>query len=378
MRVVPARRRTTSRTFLPVGLPRSRSRVAYLLCSVAVLLGSTARAESRSPLAAAPLPPQASDTAAAASTSVSQEPQSGTADAKQKAKERFSTGLKFYEDGDYALALIEFERAYSYVPDFRVLYNIGQVSIQLSKYAKAALALRQYLSEGGEKVPAARIAAVQSDLAMLEGRIAHLTVKSNVDGADVLLDDVLLGKTPMGSPALIDAGEHRVAVQKSGYQSRTEPLVLAGRDQFTLEVDLDEERPAAPAIRMPVSVAQQLPPVHPSPPRPRNPMLVAGWGATGVLALSWAITGYVGIKAAGDLHNAMQHTSTESELTTLRSKAKGWLLAADIVGTATVLTGGLTLYFTLKQPVHERPPPSKGPNVGIRLNTNGAQLVGTF
>lgn len=378
MSAVPTRHQMISRTLLLMELHHNRRVATHLLCLAIALSGSAAKAESQGTLAPAALPPSAADTTASTSPSVSQDQQSSAADAKQKAKERFSTGLKFYDDGDYALALIEFERAYSYVPDFRVLYNIGQVSIQLSKYAKAALALRQYLSEGGDKVPAARIAAVQSDLAMLEGRIAHLTVKSNVEGADVLLDDVLLGKTPMVSPALIDAGEHRVAVQKSGYQPRTEPLVLAGRDQFTLEVDLEEERTAAPVMQMPTPPVQQSALVQPSPPRPRNPALVAGWGATGVLALGWAITGYIGIKAASDLHNAMQHTSTESELTTLRSKAKGWLLAADIVGTATVLTGGLTLYFTLKQPTHERPTPPKVPNVGIRLNTNGAQLVGIF
>lgn len=298
--------------------------------------------------------PPASETPKSANVGVE------NADSKKKAKEHFATGLKFYEDGDYALALIEFERAYSYVSDYRVLFNIGQVSIQLARYARASQALQQYLTSGGNKLPKPRIADVQKDLAMLENRTARLTVKCNVDGADVYLDDALLGKTPITEAILVDAGEHRVLVQLPGYQSRTEPLTLAGRDESSVQVDLSEERPIRMAPELPVTMPMQNAPpsavtVPAVPPPRRNDLLYIGWGATGVLTLGWAITGYVGLKAASDFNTAMQHTSTKSQLESLSTRAHGWLLAADIVGAATIITGGTTLYFTLRQPSHERP-----------------------
>ena len=306
------------------------------------------------------------------------------ADTKKKAKEHFATGLKFYEDSDYSLALIEFERAYSYVPDFRVLYNIGQVSIQLGRYARAAQALKQYLNDGASKIPAARAKAVQGDLTMLEGRTARLLIKSNVEGADVLLDDTPLGRTPMDESVLVDAGEHRVIVQKSGYVTRTEPLVLAGHDESTLQLDLNEERPIQPAPQLPVVVAAPVAPPNvfespQAPPPRRSELLYLGWGATGVLAIGWAVTGYLGITAASDLHQALQYTATESDLQSRKDKARGWLLAADIVGTATLITGGTTLYFTLKRPSREQPSPKpSAPNVSVGLSSGSAVVSGTF
>ena len=306
-------------------------------------------------------------------------------DSKKKAKEHFATGLKFYEDGDYALALIEFERAYSYVPDYRVLFNIGQVSIQLARYARAAQALQQYLASGGSKLPTTRIADVQRDLSMLENRTARLTVRCNVDGADVYLDDSLLGKTPITEAILVDAGEHRVLVQMPGYQSRTEPLTLAGRDESTVQFELAEDRPIRVVPEIPVTIPVQSAPAYAPmmpavvPPPRRNDMLYVGWGATGVLTLGWAVSGYIGLKAASDFNTAMQHTSTKSQLESLSTKARGWLLAADIVGAATIITGGTTLYFTLKQPRSERPVSqthSSSVQLGFGLGT--AQVSATF
>lgn len=312
------------------------------------------------------------------------EPAVNAKEAKKKAKEHFETGLRLYEDGDYALALIEFERAYSFVPDFRVLYNIGQVSIQLARYARASQALEQYLKNGGAKIPAARVTSVRNDMKMLEGRTAHLLVKSNVDGAEILLDEAILGKTPISEPLLVDAGEHRVSVQKSGYVTRTEPLVLAGRDESTLQIDLVEETKAQQLGQgqqfTPPSEGQKQVSFTPAAPPPRrNELLYVGWGATGLLVAGWAVTGYVGIKAAGDLHNQLNQPSNAGELQTLKVKARGWLLASDIVGATALVTGGTTLYFTLKRPSRDQAPPHTAMStLRLGLGPGAVQLNGTF
>ncbi len=310
--------------------------------------------------ATAPNAESTTGSAASASSDNTTEPKVSADEAKKKAKEHFETGLKLYEDGDYSLALIEFERAYSFVPDFRVLYNIGQVSVQLGRYAKASQALEHYLKDGGAKLPAARVASVRNDLKMLEGRTAHLRVHSNVEGADILLDDSLLSKTPVTEPLLVDAGEHRITLRKPGYVTRSQPLVLAGRDESTVEADLVEEPKAPQLPERPPLVTLTKPPqnpiIVPPPPAPKpNEWLYVGWGATGLLAVGWAVTGTIGVRAASDLHNALNQPTNGSELQSLKNKARGWLLAADITGAAAVVTGGTTLYFTLKHPNREQP-----------------------
>jgi hypothetical protein len=108
-------------------------------------------------------------------------------------------------------------------------------------------------------------------------------------------------------------------------------------------------------------------------------MLYVGWGATGLLTIGWAVTGYMGIKAADDLHNALKYTATESDLQSLKSKARGWLLAADIIGATALVTGGTTLYFTLKRPAREQSPvKSQVSDLQLRFSGGAAQLSTSF
>ena len=154
----------------------------------------------------------------------------------EEAKQRFDRGLDLYTEGEYPLALIEFRRAYELVPNYRVLYNIGQVSIQLGQYANARRALEEYVQKGGEAIPADRRAAVSKDLSMLEQRTAFVEITANVPGSDVLVDDVAIGKTPLGGALLVDAGIHRVIVRHPGYLQRNDQVTLAGGDRNRYEL----------------------------------------------------------------------------------------------------------------------------------------------
>ena len=53
------------------------------------------------------------------------------------AEERFQRGVKLFDDGDFKLALIEFQRSYALAHNYRVLYNIGQVEFQIGAFASA-------------------------------------------------------------------------------------------------------------------------------------------------------------------------------------------------------------------------------------------------
>jgi hypothetical protein len=259
------------------------------------------------------------------------------------------------------------------------LFNIGQVSVQLGRYARAVQALKQYLTLGGKNIAPARVASVQEDLRMLEGRTAHLQISSNVEGAEVLLDDVRIGVTPIEGSLLVDAGEHRLTLQKSGYVSRTERLVLAGRDENKQLLDLAEV-PKAVVQPIPSTIITQPKPSATEPAKPistRTQLLYVGAGATSLFAVAWAVTGYVGIKAAGDLHDALQRPSSQGELDSYRNKARGALIASDILGATTLIVGGTTLYFTLKGPSKEQPK-SHGSRINVSIAPSAVLVTGVF
>src|SRR5260370_20021824 len=105
----------------------------------------------------------------------------------------FKRGVDFFKEGDYRAAMIEFKRAYEAAPNYKVLYNLGQTSLELQDYAGALKAFRGYLDGGGRDIAAARRAQVEVELKKLDSRVARVEIAVNLEGADVAGDDVSVG-----------------------------------------------------------------------------------------------------------------------------------------------------------------------------------------
>lgn len=323
-------------------------------------------------------------TAAPGDTSATSTPTQGQASAEpagakpsdvdlKEARVRYDRGLELYKEGEFALAVIEFERAYALVPDYRVLYNIGQVRIQLAQYARARRVLEQYLAEGGDRIAEDRKKSVQADLEMLAMRTGTLEVETNVEGADILVNDVLVGRSPLGEPLLLDAGEHRVQVRKAGYAAHLEQITLAGRDSKKLTVELEKlpEANVSPIIVEKQVITQKS---------NRETWMWATWSATGAFAAGAGITGFFGIKAAKDLDELRKSTTTRGALDSQQRRARTLLTISDVLGAAAVLSGAAALYVTFsgsdeEAPNEGTPPPAR---VGFTITPSFVGLEGTY
>lgn len=288
------------------------------------------------------------------------------ANAKKEAARRFENAIKLYEDGDYTLALAEFERVYELVPDYRVLYNIGQVSMQLGRYARALRTLREYVRRGGNELPTDRRSAVQADLASLEGRTATVKLDVQPEGTEVSIDGAVVGKSPLAEPLVVDVGERRLQARATGYVTVGQTLTLAGGDWRQVTLTLEPE---------PTAVSQPLPdrsrqapalpvrgasPVH----EKRSGWLWVGWGATGALAASSVVSAVLGASAASELGGLRDsREATRDDLEDAQTRAETRLLAADILGVAAVATGAVTLYFQLSGPT-----PSERPRTAAKVS----------
>lgn len=261
----------------------------------------------------------------------------------QEAKQRFDRGFELYDEGEYSLALIEFSRAYQLVPNYRVLYNIGQVCIQLGQYANARRALEEYRLKGGDELGRERREAIARDLEMLGLRTAFLAITSNVEGAEVLVDDISVGKTPLGPALLVDAGVHRISVRRHGYQSRSARVTLAGGDEQALALTLEPVPEARPTI-----VVRERPAVEDS----SQTLMIAGWVTTGALVAGAIVTGFMGVGEADELEqlkgaDARDYDDLAGRLEDTQSNAKSLLLASDILSGAAIVVGGLSLWITI-------------------------------
>ncbi len=290
----------------------------------------------------------------------------------REASDHYEAGLALYADGEFKRAAIEFDRAYELVPNYRALYNIGQVRIQLHEYARASKALTAYLKEGGDKIDADRKKSVSDDLEMLATRTAQLAVESNEAGAEVLVDGELAGTTPLAEPLLLDTGDHRITVHKDGFDTREEAITLASRDSQSMRIDI---RPT-PAERSPVVV------VAPQAPSDRTAWLWGTWSATAALAVGSAITGGLGISAANDLNHlrSTYNPSARGQLDSTQRRASTLLGAADVLGGAAIVTGGIALYLTLSRPAgtKEKEKDKSKPHAELRVGPRSVAFSTTF
>lgn len=359
---------------------RATARAASWALGLALLAclasSSVAFAQAADPVAGGSASPATTDGAAA--TPSPEEKAASEQAAREEAAQRFQRGLGFYGDGDYALALIEFDRAYQLVPDYRVLYNIGQVSIQLARFARARMALEQYLAEGGTAIPEDRAIDVNRDLRMLVDRTAHLEVTSSQAGAEVSIDDRSVGETPLAGALLLDAGEHQIVLKKKGFQTVTRRVVLAGAERLPLTIEL------LPAEQEQVVVVQKPDPVKEPPPvdkverRGPDPAVFA-WIATGVLAAAATTTGILGLEAKGRHDEATSHPidpDDEDEILAMASEAQALFLACDILMVGTAAAFGTSLYLTLHKP--KATAKSASGSIEVALLPHAVRLRATF
>lgn len=349
-------------------LPRCRRRWGLgLLTFGAITLARTAFAEPAPGTAATATP----TTEATAATPAADAP---SKEAVQEARKHYARGLSLYADGDYTFAVIEFDRAYALVSDYRVLYNIGQVRVQLNNYSKARQALERYLTEGGDKVGADQRRAVMADLEMLAARTATLRVETNVAGALIAIDDVPVGTSPLADPVLVDAGDHRLTVQKVGFNQAASRLTLAGGDTTSTRLDLvPEASAAAPRIIVEKRYLEKS---------DHKAWIWATWSATGVFAVSGAALGALGLKAANDLDGLRQSGETNrGELDSTQRRARTLLVTGDILGAAAIVSGGIALYVTLAnhgESTKTTAGRKNRPHVDLALGSNWLGLKGSY
>src|SRR2546423_659536 len=114
---------------------------------------------------------------------------------QKEADRHFKSGVALFGEQKFTEALAEFTRAYELAPAPIVLYNIAACHRELSHYGDAVKFYNRFLTEGAGKAPKDRLAAAKSELDVLLGRIAKITVAAP-DGAAIALDARPLGTMP--------------------------------------------------------------------------------------------------------------------------------------------------------------------------------------
>jgi hypothetical protein len=359
-----------------VEVTRSARRTIAALAAV-TLMPSAALFAPRVAQAQAPSPPPAGSPAGGPA-GPGAAPSAGAA---EEARAHYSRGVQLYTEGSYDAALVELERANRLAPSYRILYSIGLVQLKLNDYVKALQSFEQYLSLGGAEVAAARKTEVEERIGQLKQRVAIVDINVNVEGADVLIDDIAVGKSPL-KPVKLNPGYHKIAASKAGYNGDAKQIALAGADHTTVTFELTSLTAAVVAPvptttpTTPTDTTQQASTTLPAPEAPKTRKGVwIGWAVTGALAAGAVVTGVVALSSSSKLSDQVDNQATASgDIASTHDTTVTMALVSDILTGLAVVAGGVSLYLTLTPPKHDAPPASARLIVGPR----GAGIAGQF
>jgi PEGA domain len=157
------------------------------------------------------------------------------------ARRDYDAGKLLFEDGDYATALLKYQAAFDRTQDPRLLWNVAVCQKDQRHYAKAAATLARYLAEGGDRLSAVD----RHDALELSRAIAPFTVPTVIQvsepGAQIWIDDALVGQSPLQGLVALDMGTRRVRVTKDGFRLYEREFPVGGSAATTIEVTLERQ-----------------------------------------------------------------------------------------------------------------------------------------
>ncbi len=252
---------------------------------------------------------------------------------KEDAEQHRLRAIRFYDARNFSAAREEFLTAYQLVPSHRLLYNLGVVSMALGDSASAYEYFQRCLRDGGEWVPPARRAEIEAQLRDLVSHVATLTIRVDVHGAELSVDGRKIGVAPLTQPVRLNAGTHEVLARSLGRSSRRQ-IVVSGGETTLVGFELSPPR--------------RRPPAHVS---RANPWLWVGWASTGLLTASTVFSGLKALDAQSDYEAEFGRIDADrAKLDRLDSRTSRWALTTDILGGAALVSGAVSLYFTLERP----------------------------
>lgn len=275
---------------------------------------------------------------------IAQEPVATSAESPEvaEARARYRRGMDLFEEGNLPAALVELRRSYSLSREFRVLYNVAQVCFRLGDYVCSLESFDTYLAQGGSSLAPERVDDVRGYIDRLRPRIGYLAVIVEA-GAEVTIDHVPRGKTPILSEIALAAGPHEMTVVKRGKVPVTRSFDVPGMSHHEERVTLVDS-----------TVIVQAPP---APSRWNTPSFL-GLAGAGVLTAGAVASAVLGVNASKQLARTPYALGQpEPEALALQSKVRFWRTTADVLGVSAVLTLGVTLYLTLRARPAQPPVP---------------------
>src|SRR6185436_10528637 len=101
---------------------------------------------------------------------------------------------------------------------------------------------------------------VTSAIEEMKKKVGTLKIITNVEGAELLVDDVSVGKAPLANPVVVNVGRRKLSATSSGYTPATKTVEIAGEALAEVSLELSK-------------IGSDTPPPPPPPPAPKVPLV---------------------------------------------------------------------------------------------------------
>ena len=185
---------------------------------------------------AAPSPPSPKQSPASKLKAQAQTPE------QKAAQTQLARGRELLRQGDAAGALSAFVAARALEDSLDVELAIADGTAQLGKPVQSHAALSAFIAERRASLTAEERARAEAKLLELQAASAQLALEVSELGAEIQLDGVVVGQSPLPAPLPANPGAHRIGLTKPGFLPQTREVTLS-RGQNALRVALVAEVP---------------------------------------------------------------------------------------------------------------------------------------
>jgi hypothetical protein len=210
-------------------------------------------------------------------------------------------------------------------------------------------------------------------MAELKRRVAELRIETNVEGGTLIVNESRVAELPLRSPLLLNAGIHRVRVEKAGHIPVTRIVTVAGGEAPLVRFDLERES-------FPIDLNALPPPQgvpskadrEPAPPPPENVPVKVGLISTGILTAFTATCAVMTYRQSGELDRRLSsYPEGLDRIESARSRLRTLAVLTDVFGLASVVSAGVTTYFHFAPP---KEPERRSPQLGAGLGPDGLNV----
>lgn len=145
-----------------------------------------------------------------------------------------------FKNGSYQGAIVQYQKIYDDTKNPRVLYNVGVCWKNIERYVKAVEVWDKELSFK-DQLPAGDVATIEQAITAVRPYISELTVEANEAGAEILIHNEVVGKTPLLGTVPIDVGKNPVRLRKPGFIPQEKVVQVIKGQPAKVVFELQEE-----------------------------------------------------------------------------------------------------------------------------------------